>query len=146
MPGLSTRASLEQHTKDALCASCHSQIDPPGFALENYDAVGRYRTQDAGLPVDTSGTMASGGDTDGPFASGGEFLDRVGKSADMKECFAKHYLTFAVARDLAPQDECSLSRLADDFAKSGDLKQLVVAVAKTDAFRLRATEAPGAQP
>jgi hypothetical protein len=146
MPGLPTRARLEQHTQEPLCASCHDQIDPPGFALENYDAVGRFRTQDAGLPVDTSGSMQSGGDTGGAFATGGEFLDRLAKSSDVKRCFAKHYLGFAVARDLAPEDTCALSRLADDFAKSGDLKQLVVAVAKSDAFRLRATEAPGAQP
>jgi len=146
MPGLSTRARLEQHTTEALCKSCHDLIDPPGFALENYDAVGRFRTQDAGSPVDTSGSMSSSSDVDGAFASGGELLDRIAKSSDVKRCFAQHYLGFAVARDLAPEDSCSLSRLSDDFAKSGDLKQLVVAVAKSDAFRLRTTEGPGAMP
>ena len=146
MPGLSTRARLEQHTTEALCKGCHDHIDPPGFALESFDAVGRFRTMDAGLPVDTSGNMVSGSDTDGAFANGGELLDRLGKSSDMKRCFAKRYLTFAVSRDLANEDSCSLTRVADDFNQSGDLKQLVVAVAASDAFRLRATEAPGAQP
>ena len=146
MPGLSTRARLEQHTKEALCAGCHNQIDPPGFALESFDAVGRFRTQDAGLPVDTSGTLASGGDIDGAFTNGGEFLDRVAHSANVKRCFAKHYLGFAVARQLAEADACSLSRVSDDFAGSGDLKKLVISVASSDAFRYRAGEAPGAQP
>jgi hypothetical protein len=145
-PGQPTRARLEQHTKEALCASCHDQIDPPGFAVENYDAVGRFRSMDGGLPVDTSGSMKSGGDIAGAFAVGGELLDRIGKSADVKRCFAKHYLGFAVARELAEEDSCSLTRISDQFTSTGDLKQLVLTVAKSDAFRLRATEAPGATP
>jgi len=144
--GLSTRARLEQHTTEALCAACHDHIDPPGFALESFDAVGRFRTVDSGQPVNTSGNLASQSDVDGPFATGGEFLDRLAQSGDVKRCFARHYLTFAIARDLEDQDVCSLSRVAEDFGKSGDLKQLVVSVATSDAFRLRATEAPGAQP
>jgi hypothetical protein len=146
MEGLSTRGRLEQHTTQALCAACHDRIDPPGFALESFDAVGRFRTVDSGQAVDTSGNMNSQSDTDGAFTTGGEFLDRLAKSGDVKRCFAKHYLSFAVARALANEDVCSLSRVAEDFTQTGDLKQLVVAVAKSDAFRLRATEAPGAQP
>jgi hypothetical protein len=64
----------------------------------------------------------------------------------VKRCFAKHYLGFAVARELAAEDSCSLTRISEQFASSGDLKQLILAVAKSDAFRLRATEAPGAMP
>lgn len=143
-PGLSTRARLEQHTVQPLCASCHTHIDPPGFALEAYDAVGRFRTMDVGVPVDTSGNMASGGDYDGPFASGGELLDRFAQSADVKACFAKHYLTFALARELGGDDECSLSRVASGFGQTGDLKELIVAIIKSDAFRLRKSE--GAAP
>lgn len=146
MSGLSTRARLEQHTKEPLCASCHNQIDPPGFALESYDAVGRYRTQDGGVTVDTSGTLTSGTDVDGAFASGSELFDRIAQSADVKRCFAQHYLTFAVARELADEDKCALSALGDGFASTGDLKQLIIAVAKSDAFRLRTSEALGAQP
>jgi hypothetical protein len=146
MSGLSTRARLEQHTKETLCASCHNMIDPPGFALENYDAVGRYRTQDGGVTVDTSGTLMSSTDVDGPFANGSELFDRIAQSPDVKRCFAKHYLTFAVARDLADEDSCALSALGDGFAGSGDLKQLIVSVAKSDSFRLRTSEGLGAQP
>ncbi len=146
MEGLSTRDRLEQHTTQPLCAACHDRIDPPGFALESFDAVGRFRTIDSGKAVDTSGVMSSESDTDGAFANGGELLDRLATSADVKRCFAQHYLSFAVARPLADEDVCALSRVADGFGASGDLKQLVVAVASSDAFRLRATEAPGAQP
>ena len=146
MEGLSTRDRLEQHTSEPLCAACHDRIDPPGFALESFDAVGRFRTVDSGKAVNTSGVMSSESDTDGAFANGGELLDRLATSADVKRCFAQHYLSFAVARPLADEDVCALSRVADGFGASGDLKQLVVSVASSDAFRLRATEAPGAQP
>lgn len=143
-PGLPTRQRLSQHAGVAPCNSCHDQIDPPGFALENYDMVGRFRTEDAGVAVDTSGTMSSATDVDGPFAQGTELLERIAHSADVKRCFAEHYLTFAVARDLAAEDGCALARLKTDFAASGNLKELIVKVATSDAFRLRTTEGPGA--
>jgi hypothetical protein len=139
-PGSSTRARLEQHTTQPLCKGCHDHIDPPGFALESFDAVGRFRTQDAGVPVDSSGTMASGVDVDGAFASGGELLERIAHSSDVKKCFAQHYLSHAVLRDLSNEDACSLSRVTDGFAQSGDLKQLVLAIAGSDAFRMRMSE------
>jgi hypothetical protein len=145
-PGVATRARLEQHTLEPLCAGCHDQIDPPGFALEGFDQVGRFRTMDAGVAINTSGVMSSSSDVDGAFQNGAELLDRISTSADAKRCFAKHYLTFAISRDLQSQDDCSLSQVAEGFAQSGDLKQLIVAVAKTDAFRLRQSEDSGAMP
>lgn len=145
-PGQSTRDRLAQHTSAAVCMACHRLINPPGFALEAYDQVGRYRTLDQGHPVDTSGEMVSGTDVDGSFANGSELLERLAASADAKRCFAEHYLEHAVSHELTDQDACSRSQVAEAFAQSGDLKQLVVAVAKTDAFRLRATETPEVTP
>ncbi len=144
--GLSTRARLEQHTSEAFCAGCHAVFDPPGFALENFDQVGRFRTTDGGVPVDTSGEMTTAGDLDGPFASGGELLARIANSQTVKRCFAEHYLTHAVSRVLTTADGCALDGVQSGFAETGDLKQLIVAVAKSDAFRLRATEDLGAMP
>jgi hypothetical protein len=140
MEGQPTRKRLEQHTQNALCAGCHTHIDPPGFAFESYDEVGRYRTMDAGLPVDTSGVMADGTDLGGPFANGQELLARIASSLSVKECFAEHYLAYALARDLATEDACSASQITNTFGQTGDLKQLVALVARSDAFRLRATE------
>jgi hypothetical protein len=144
--GLSTRQRLERHTTEPLCQGCHGHIDPPGFALENFDAVGRFRTQDAGVPVDSSGNLSNGSDLDGAFASGAELLERIAQSADARHCFAEHYLSFALSRALLPEDECSLSRVASGFASSGDLKRLIVTVAQSDSFRLRAAESPEGAP
>lgn len=144
--GLSTRARLERHTESPVCAACHDMIDPPGFALEAYDEVGRFRTMDHGVPVTTSGTMPAGTDVAGPFASGVELFDRLAESGDVKRCFSERYLSFALARALQEADECSLRAVSEEFVQTGNLKQLVSAVVKSDAFRLRATEAPGAAP
>ena len=143
-PGLSTRDRLEEHVSNAVCAGCHKIFDPPGFALESFDQVGRYRTMDQGKAVDTSGTMAIGKDVDGVFATGDDFLTRIAASNDVRGCFAQQYLKFALTRtEMAPEDACSVAALGGAFAPSGDLKQLVAMVAKSDAFRLRATEGAG---
>lgn len=143
--GLSTRTRLEQHTERGVCAACHDMIDPPGFALEAYDEVGRFRSVDHGVPVDTSGNMPEGTDVAGAFATGSELLDRLAASSDVKRCFSKRYLTFALARSLQQADDCSLWQVSESFAQTGDLKQLIAAVVKTDAFRLRAAEDLGDQ-
>ena len=53
----SLRQQMEKHRTNAICASCHSRMDPLGFALENYDAIGKWRTMDGGFPVDSSGVL-----------------------------------------------------------------------------------------
>jgi hypothetical protein len=136
----STRDRLEQHASDPLCASCHGMIDPPGYALENFDQVGRHRTSDGGKPVDTSGTMTMGGDLTGPFASGGELLGRLAQSPDIRGCFAQKYFEYAASHTIAAQDQCSLEQLKKTFVPSGDLRELVTAIATSDSFRLRLSE------
>ncbi len=139
-PDLSTRDRLDQHAKAPLCASCHDMIDPPGYALENFDQVGRHRSVEGGKPVDTSGTMTNAGDLMGPFASGDALLARIAQSEDIKECFAQKYFEYAASRSVAPEDQCTVEALKKSFAPSGDLRELVVSIATSDAFRLRLSE------
>ena len=82
MTGVTTREEVSEHSKNPMCAGCHTLLDPPGFALENFDQVGRRRDTENGKPVDTSGTMVNGGDLDGAFAQGEELLSKFGNSAD----------------------------------------------------------------
>jgi beta-lactamase regulating signal transducer with metallopeptidase domain len=60
------RTRMEEHRRNPVCASCHASMDPLGFALENFDAIGRWRTAEAGLPIDTSGVLPDGSLFDGP--------------------------------------------------------------------------------
>jgi hypothetical protein len=136
----STRDRLDQHAKDPVCGSCHNMIDPPGYALENFDQVGRHRTTDGGKPVDTSGTMTTAGDLTGPFASGGELLGKLGQSPDIRGCFAQKYFEYAASHAVVAEDQCSLDPLKKAFIPSGDLRELVTAIATGDSFRLRLSE------
>jgi len=141
MQGVSTRQRYQMHSSNGVCAQCHKLFDPAGFSLEDFDEVGRFRTTDNGAAVDTSGTMAAGTDLDGAFATGDELLARLAESQDVRACFAKQYLKFALARDqLVDEDTCSADAVGKSFAPTGDLKQIVSNVASTDAFRQRLAE------
>lgn len=142
--GVSTRKRYEMHSSNGACQSCHQMFDPPGFALENFDEVGRYRTMDNGVAVDSSGTMAANTDVDGPFATGDELLARLVGSEDVRTCFARQYLKYALSRDeLVAADACSAAAVGNSFASTGDLKQVVSSIAGTDAFRQRLAEGVG---
>lgn len=140
-PGLTTRQRLSMHATDAVCAACHNTIDPMGFAFEGFDEVGRSRTTDQGIPVDSSGSIAVNKDVDGTFATGGDLLARFADSADVRSCFAEKYLDFALAfTQTDPSEACSIQSIGQSFNSSGDLKQLVVSVATSDAFTMRLAE------
>jgi hypothetical protein len=144
--GVTTREEIIDHARPE-CKACHDLIDPPGFALENFDQVGRRRTMENGVMVDSSGTMSESGDLDGPFATGGDLLKRVADSKTVRGCFAQQYFQFAVTDDLsrtvAMENQCSVDIVGRSFATSGDLKQLVLSIATSDAFRFRVSEGAG---
>jgi hypothetical protein len=133
--GVSRRAQLEMHSSGA-CAACHRLIDPPGFAFENFDGAGRYQTHDSGGPVDARGELF-GTDVDGPFNGALELSQRLVKSQQVKGCMTKQWFRFALGRDPAEDDACSLSSARDRFLAKGDLRELIVGIAMSDAFRYR---------
>ncbi|MDP9151988.1 MAG: DUF1588 domain-containing protein, partial [Myxococcota bacterium] len=151
-PGMTTRQEIEVTHVQTACAGCHNLIDPPGFALEAFDQVGRLRTTDNGKPVDTSGRIVSGGagtflksaDLDGPFATGDDFVSKVATSVTVKACVAQQYFEHAISGDVAtpvaPEDQCSANAVSGSFAQSGDLKSLIGLVAASDTFRFRTSE------
>jgi len=95
------RERLEQHREDPVCAGCHLTMDPPGFALENFDPVGRWRETDGGRAIDASGTLAGGAPITGPIALREAILRRP-------EIFVgtvtQKLMTYALARGLEPED------------------------------------------
>jgi hypothetical protein len=142
--GVSTRKRLEAHTADPMCQACHGMINPAGFVFESFDEVGRHRTTDHGVPVDTSVTLNIGMDVDGSYASGEALIAKLGESQAVRACFAEKYLDFAVAHAVTdPADSCSIQAVGKSFAATGDLKQLVVSVAGSDSFRMRLAEGVG---
>jgi hypothetical protein len=121
------RQRLEQHRSNPACASCHDRMDPIGFGLENYDVLGRWRTDDAGAPVDASGVLPPGGEFSGPEELKRRLLDR-------REEFVRHLtrklLGYALGRQLDEFDQCVVDRtartLAEHDASAGLLVEEIV--------------------
>jgi hypothetical protein len=108
----SVREMLTQHRASPACAGCHSRIDPLGFALENYDFIGRWRDQDAGKPIDNRGELPDGTIVAGPQSLKAALLDR--KDLFVRNLTAK-MLGYALGRGLTREDQCTVDRIAAEL-------------------------------
>jgi mono/diheme cytochrome c family protein len=134
----SLRQQMEEHRQNAVCSSCHSRMDPLGFGLENYDAIGRYRTVDGALPIDASGTLPSGESFQSPAE-----LRRVlsGMLPDVARCLTEKMLTYALGRGLEPYDKPTVRAIAGRLTASrGGLQSLVHEISRSLPFQSRRTE------
>ncbi len=137
-PGSTTRERFAEHSLNDTCAGCHRLMDPIGFGLEHYDALGAYRMVDEGVPVDASGEIMFSADLDGKFNGGVELAGKLAESASVRDCIATQFFRYAVGRTETKKDACSLQKARDEFAATGgDFKELLVKLVKTDAFRYR---------
>ncbi len=137
-PGLSTRARLEQHRADPVCAGCHNLIDPLGLVFENYDLMGRWRTMDQGVTVDSSVEVTQDIDLKGRYASGMDLLGKLPGSQAVRDCMARRWAEYAYSRALdasQPADQCVLQTAQTRFRQNGDLVQLLAAIASSESFR-----------
>ena len=117
------------------CGACHVPLDNIGYALENFDGVGRWRTTEMGKPIDSSGELVDT-DVDGPFSSGVELADRIADSKLVAACISSQMFQFAAGRQDSDEDSRSLSQLGERFTSSNhSLRELMVALTQTDAFQ-----------
>lgn len=133
--GLSVRERLAQHRADPQCASCHDLIDPPGFALENYDAIGRWRVLEEGRPID-----AGGGLPDGSRFTGVAALEAGLRQHP--EWFAttltEKLLTFALGRGLTPADGPAVRRIVREAAQDRfRLSAILLGIVRSPPFTQR---------
>jgi hypothetical protein len=131
----SLRQRMEQHRSKPLCASCHQSMDPLGFGLENFDAVGAWRTADGKFPIDSSGTLPDGSSFQGP-----KELRVVlkAKQEAFRRCLTEKLLTYALGRGLEHYDKCALDQIVQNLAKADNrFSALVSEIVKSDPFQLR---------
>jgi hypothetical protein len=132
---LTLRQRMERHRKDPNCASCHNRMDPIGFGLENYDAVGVWRDREAGKPIDASATLPDGTTFNGPMELKKTFQAR---KEQFVECLAEKMLTFGLGRGVEPYDGPVIKDLTGAMARNGyKLSTLVVEVIKSYPFQYR---------
>ncbi|HYI93430.1 MAG TPA: DUF1588 domain-containing protein [Bryobacteraceae bacterium] len=117
------RERLERHRADPVCASCHSRIDGLGFALENYDVVGRWREEEAGKPVDNSGELADGTKFKGPDELRAMLLDR--KDLFLRNLTSK-MLGYALGRGLTLKDSCTVDAIVSKLSDNGYSAQTLI--------------------
>jgi hypothetical protein len=128
--GKTVRERMEQHRSNAVCASCHDRIDPLGFALENYDVLGRWRTTDSFSPIDNSGQLPDGTKFVGPDGLKTVLLE---KKDDFLRFFAGKMLGYALGRGLTPADACTLDAIVkkvaeDDYRAQTLIREVVLSV------------------
>lgn len=131
------REQLEQHRSDPVCASCHQAMDPIGFALENFDAVGAWRDADRGLPIDATGELPDGRAFDGMR----ELAQLIHDDPKFPLCVAEKAMGFGLGRLPGESDEGYVHQMADRFAAEGyGFEGLVLAITTNDTFRFRRGE------
>lgn len=139
-PQMTAREYFTLVAQQSACGGCHKVLDGIGFGLENYDAVGQWRTTDVGNPIDPTGQLM-GSDVDGTYAGGVGLADLVSKSPEVTSCMAKQFFRFASGRPETDADAHSLAQLGAAFAAHGfDLRELIVAFTRTDAFQYRTAQ------
>lgn len=135
-----TRQQVEAHTAEPTCQQCHGQINPTGFAFENYDAVGAYRTMENGENVLSTGTILIDGQLQS-FDHAVDLAHMLAQSPQSQRCYLTQWFQYANGRVAAPEDACTIERLdAELRASSYNIKDLLVALTQTRTFRYRALQ------
>jgi len=136
--GTTARQRFSAHSSQVVCRSCHALMDPIGFALENYDAVGQYRTQEGDQTIDASGKIPDvGGETHQTVVGGVQLAQQLAESETAQRCFAQHWLEYGYGRTLkqTPEELCLQEKLNTAFKASGyNVKQLLLDLTQTPAF------------
>jgi hypothetical protein len=137
--GATMRQRMVQHREDPGCASCHARMDPIGFGLENYDAIGAWRTQEGKFPVDASGELAGGYKFNGAAELKTVLKSRNGEFA---RCLAEKMLTYSLGRGLERSDKPTVDAITKSVATDGyRFSALVLAVVQSEPFRNKRMEA-----
>jgi hypothetical protein len=131
-----TRQHAEEHDKNPCATACHTIMDPVGFAFEHYDGIGKYRTQEKMLNIDSTGSI----DLDGShrdFKDARELSQLLAASPTVARCFATQWLRYAFKRTETDADQASINDIVAAFGKGNSVADLIVSVVGSRSFRYR---------
>jgi Protein of unknown function (DUF1592)/Protein of unknown function (DUF1588)/Protein of unknown function (DUF1587)/Protein of unknown function (DUF1585)/Protein of unknown function (DUF1595) len=135
---VSLRKQLEAHRSNPVCASCHSKMDVLGFGLENYDAIGKWRTIDGTIPIDVSGTLPSGKSFSTAAAMRAVLADSM---PQVSRCLTEKIMTYALGRGMAPYDQPALDGIERAVTADGyHFQRLILEVVRSLPFQSRRGE------
>jgi hypothetical protein len=131
----SVRERMEQHRASPACSACHRMMDPIGLALENYDAIGLWRTRDNSLPIDSTTEMFDGTKLDGPVSVRQAILNR---SEAFLGSFTENLMAYGVGRVLDYRDMPTVRSIVRDAGKSNNrFSAFVLGIVKSKPFQMR---------
>jgi hypothetical protein len=147
-PNVTTREQHQMHQSNPVCVGCHQSFEPLGYAFESYDGAGRWRTQDAGKPVDASGTVTTpNGNETFTFKNAVDLARGLAGSKQVHACAAKKLRRYESGLPESDADAANLDAAVAAFERSGlDLRELMVALATGPSFLYRAPSAGEALP
>jgi hypothetical protein len=132
VPGETMKERLLKHEEDEACANCHTMIDPPGFALQVFDGIGRYRTQEDGQDIDTSGDAPGLG----AFADAVELAQLLSENRQVPSCLARNVYRFAIGHIEERGEAPAINDLNEAFvAGEHRVQSLLVSLVASPAFR-----------
>jgi mono/diheme cytochrome c family protein len=136
----SVRERMEAHRADAVCAGCHKIMDPIGFSLENFDAIGRWRTSDDGAPIDPSGTLFTGAKIDGAVGLRNMLTARPETFVGV---MTEKMLTYALGRGLEYYDMPTVRRIVGDAGSQNyRFSSLIMGIVKSTPFEMKIKKSP----
>jgi len=134
--GATLRERFERHRDDASCAVCHDRIDPIGFSMENYDPIGRWRTESEGQVINSSGEFPDGHTFNGPVGMARHLLE----GDDFERALAEKLLVYALGRGLERTDRGHVAKILEGASPDLSLKGMIKAVIHTRAFTMLSTD------
>ena len=133
---LTMRQMMEVHRKKPLCASCHKRMDPIGLGLENFNAIGQFRSQESGQPIDSSGVLITGEKFSDIAALKSVLADE--RRDDFYRCLSEKILTYAIGRGPKYFDAVTIDALVRQLNEGdGTLKDLVITIIESVPFQKR---------
>jgi hypothetical protein len=131
---MSLRQQMEMHRRVEPCASCHKIMDPIGFSLENFDAIGMWRTTDSGVPITASGELVDGTKMDGPAGLRQALLHY---SPEFVRTVTEKLLTYALGRGVEYQDMPVVRSIVEDASRNGNrFSSLIMGIVKSAPFQM----------
>ena len=135
---LSLRQQMESHRANPVCASCHSKMDPLGFSLENYDAIGKWRTLDGKFPIDASGTLPNGKTFSTPAEMRAALISELPQFA---RCVVEKLMMYALGRGIAPYDRREIDGIVGRLAAEGyPFQTAIYEIVRSAPFQMRRGE------
>lgn len=133
---LTMREQMEVHRANPVCASCHARMDPIGFSLENYDAIGRWRNQDGGSPINATGKLPDGTEFSGP--AGLKKLLLTTYREDFITAVTERLLTYALGRGLEYYDKPVVRSIIRQAARDNyRMSSVIIAIVESTPFQMR---------